>query len=157
MHLFPPTIILRHRRENLKKCSLRGLENRSDCLFFTYPKDALPDLSQYILLTLDAPVLSRVDADYGLFLIDGTWRYTEVMQRQTLLPPYKRSLPVDCLTAYPRKQEDCPSPERGLASVEALHLAYAVLGRNPEGLLDNYYWKDQFLNKNAGFFRNLMG
>jgi pre-rRNA-processing protein TSR3 len=44
------TIILRHARENLKKCSLKGLEKRSDFRFFTYPKDLLPEMPDYILL-----------------------------------------------------------------------------------------------------------
>lgn len=150
MFTFPPTIILRHRRENLKKCSLRGLEARDDCLFFTYPKDMLPDLSSYCLLTMDAPVLSEVDKDLGIFLIDGTWRYAELMERQLPKPHQfeRRSLPAGFQTAYPRRQEDCPDPTRGLASVEALYLAYALLGRNTEGLLDNFYWREEFLQIN---------
>ena len=62
-------------------------------------------------------------------------------------PVRKRSLVSGYKTAYPRRQDDCPNPEEGLASVEALYLAYLTLGRNPEGLLDFYYWKDEFLNK----------
>ena len=151
MFIFPPTIILRHRRENLKKCSLRGLEARSDCLFFTYPKDELPVLSHYFLLTLDAPHLSETDGEMGIFLIDGTWRYAELMERQLQKPHLfkRRSLPTGFQTAYPRRQDDCPEPSRGLASVEALFLCYAILGRSTEGLLDHFHWKDEFLKKNA--------
>jgi pre-rRNA-processing protein TSR3 len=151
MFLFPPTFILRHRKENLKKCSLRGLEERSDMLFFTYPKDVLPDLSQYILLTLDAPPLTSADAGYGLFLIDATWVYAQKMYKQ-LKTPHRfqmRSLPSAYQTAYPRRQEDCSDPTRGLASIEALYLAYRILGRDCSGLLDNYYWQEPFLKKNA--------
>ena len=143
---FPPTIILRHRKENLKKCSLRGLETREDLLFFTYPKDSLPDLSGYLLLTLDAPMLTEADRDKGLFLIDGTWKYTQVMQRQ-LVRPYRfamRSLPPSCVTAYPRHQED----PRGLASVEALYAAYCITQKDPAGLLDHYHWREEFIAKN---------
>lgn len=152
MFLFPPTIILRHRKENLKKCSLRGLENRPDCLFFTYPQQArLPDLSNYFLLALDAPSLSQADQDKGIFLIDGTWRYAELMQRQLPKPHLfqKRSLPSHFQTAYPRRQEDCPNPTQGLASIEALFLTYTLLGRPTDGLLDHYHWKEPFLEKNA--------
>jgi pre-rRNA-processing protein TSR3 len=150
MFTFPPTIILRHRKENLKKCSLRGLENRSDLCFFTYPKDDLPDLSHYFLLTMDAPPLCEADKNLGIFLIDGTWRYAERMERQLPSPPtfQKRSLPPHVQTAYPRRQEDCPEPARGLASAEALFLAYFLLGRCTQGLLDNYYWEEEFLKKN---------
>ncbi len=151
MFLFPPTFILRHRKENLKKCSLRGLERREDVLFFTYPKDVLPDLSNHILLTLDAPPLTSADADRGLFVIDGTWNYARTMFAQ-LKTPHRfllRSLPGAYQTAYPRRQEDCSDPTRGLASVEALYLAYHILGRDCTGLLDNYYWREIFIKKNA--------
>ncbi len=150
MFLFPPTIILRHRKENLKKCSLRGLEKCPDFRFFTYPKDHLPDLSNYFLLTIDAPSLSEVDKNLGLFLIDGTWSYAERMQRQLPLPHLfqKRSLPSHLRTAYPRRQEDCSNPSRGLASIEAIYAAYLLLGRSAKGLLSNYYWKEEFLKKN---------
>jgi pre-rRNA-processing protein TSR3 len=150
MSVFPPTIILRHRKENLKKCSLQGLESRADCKFFTYPTDCLPDLSSYILLKLDAPCLSLEDADYGLFLIDATWRHSQTIFK-SLAQPHRfmyRSLPSHFQTAYPRRQEDCPDPQRGLASIEALFLAYHLLGRDTSGLLDFYYWKDIFMKKN---------
>lgn len=143
---FPPTIILRHRKENLKKCSLRGLEQRTDMRFYTYPQqEAQPNLSQYVVLTLDAPPLTEEDQDRGLFLIDGTWRYAEKMFH-SLIPPFAvRSLCTGVKTAYPRKQEDCSDPSQGLASVEALYLAYTILGRNPKGLLEHYHWKEQFI------------
>lgn len=147
---FPPTLILRHRKENLKKCSLRGLETRSDFQFFTYPNNYLPPLQGYILLTLGAPVLTQDDKNFGLFLIDATWRYAHIMFHQT--PSVKdclpRSLPSNLRTAYPREQNDCPDPQAGLASIEALYAAFIILGRETQGLLDNYYWKEKFLQTN---------
>ena len=119
----PPTVILRHRRENLKKCSLRGLETRSDLLFYTYPVDPMPDLSGYLLLKVGARPLSEEDAERGLFLIDGTWRLALVMEKQLPWKLEARSLPPGFRTAYPRRQTECPDPEAGLASVEALYLA----------------------------------
>jgi pre-rRNA-processing protein TSR3 len=148
MLTFPRTIILRHRRENLKKCSLRGLEGRADMRFFTYPTHPLPPMEGYVLLTLGAPELSPADKECGLFLIDGTWRHARTMKEQLHTHCVERSLPSGFLTAYPRRQEDCDDPGRGLASVEALYIAYALLGRSTEGLLDHFYWKEQFLNKN---------
>ena len=143
---FPPTLILRHRKENLKKCSLRGLENRKDCTFFSYPTATLPPLSNYILLTPNASLLSSKDKVKGIFLIDATWRYATVMRR--CLPSTSsleyRSIPENIITAYPRVQEE----ERGLASIEALFIAYLITERDTSGLLDSYYWKDLFLEKN---------
>lgn len=147
---YPKTVVLRHKRENLKKCSLRGLEQRSDFQFLTYPIEPLPVLSDYILLTLNAPVLSKEDACRGVFILDGTWRYAEKMLRfATASQPFiLRTLPNSLKTAYPRRQDDCPDPSKGLASIEAIYAAYFFLGRSTEGLLNNYHWGDQFLKEN---------
>ncbi|CDR33856.1 DTW domain-containing protein [Criblamydia sequanensis] len=148
--IYPKTIVLRHKKENLKKCSLRGLENRSDFQFLTYPKDIVPKLSQYIVLSFEGKPLSCEDEDKGLFIIDGTWKYAEVMARMT--PAIKdmetRSLPAHFKTAYPRRQEDCPFEERGLASIEAIYIAYHILKRPLDSLLDSYFWKENFLKIN---------
>lgn len=151
MQSFPPTIVIRHKLENLKKCSLRGLENRSDFKFYKYPYEEIPPLSGYIVLTLGAPPLTEQDEQHGLLLLDATWRYAEKMFK-----PFKdqkeylyRSLPSHYRTAYPRRQADCPDPTRGLASVEALFLSYKILRRDTTGLLDLYYWRENFLKINS--------
>ena len=74
---FLPTIILRHRKENLKKCSLRGLEKRDDMKFYTYPQQMDFSLDGYVMLYLDenAPELSINDLSKGLFFLDSTWSY----------------------------------------------------------------------------------
>lgn len=153
MNVFLHTTILRHRKENLKKCSLHGLEPREDLHFLTYPIDPIPFLENGILLDLDAPPLSREDHGRSLFLIDGTWKYAAVMSRQLPYPEKwtRRSLPPEIQTAYPRKQTDCIDPKRGLASVEALYIAHLILGYEIEGLLDHYYWKKEFLELNSRF------
>lgn len=205
MQSFPPTIVLRHRKENLKKCSLRGLESRQDFLFFTYPfilqgsdcfrfghtskprgsmigndlilsnigsfpivepqelshisktktitalqHTTMPDFSHHLLLAVDAPPLQKEDAERGIFIVDATWRYAAQMLKHPELQKMEmRSIPQDYRTAYPRCQQDCPDPERGLASIEAIYIAYKILGHSTEGLLDGYYWRDLFLKKNG--------
>lgn len=146
-----PTLVWRHRRENLKKCSLRGLESRPDFQFFTYPSMALPDTTNYILLTLDGTPLTPEDRTHGLILIDGTWRYASKMLQALDHRPniLRRSIPGSFRTAYPRCQTSCADPERGLASLEAIFVAYHVLGHDTTGLLDNYHWKQKFLELNA--------
>lgn len=154
MSSFLPTIILRHRKENLKKCSLKGLENHPGILFYTYPTDSLPLLDRYVTLYLSPDAtkpLSKEDAQYGLFLLDSTWHYEATMHqtiknKQTL---EYRSLPEGFLTAYPRKQTECIDPERGLSTIEALYIAYTILGHDTSHLFDHYYWKQPFLEKNA--------
>lgn len=150
MQSFPITIVWRHRRENLKKCSLRGLESRLDFKFFSYPNEMLPDLTNYIMLKLDAPPLSPADHGKGLFIVDATWRYAEKMVKaaNAQQPNVEfRSIPDHHRTAYPRRQEDCFDPEKGLASIEAIYIAYQLLGREVTGLLDGYHWRDDFLKK----------
>ncbi len=153
MQLFPPTLILRHRKENLKKCSVQPLVGRRDFSFYSYPHCILPDLNGYVMLALDAPLLTQADSDCGLFILDSTWRYAATMRRfveaQAKIP--LRSLPKHFRTAYPRRQEDCSEPERGLASIEAIYIAYTLLGRDTTGLLDHYYWGEQFLRKNTEY------
>lgn len=122
--------------------------------FYTYPTDLLPPLGGYLLLTLDAPPLTLEDQSYGLFLIDGTWRHAMTMFSQLPKPHLFqcRSLPSHLKTAYPRRQEDCLDPDRGLASVEALYFAYHLLQRPTEGLLDTYHWKERLFQKNTKFY-----
>ena len=148
---YPPTIIIRHIRENVKKCSLRGLEGRSDFSFYTYPKCTLTECPGYILLDVEGEPLSPADAQKGFVLLDGTWRLALKMQQNipAIQGLQRRSIPGTFRTAYPRRQDDCPDPECGLASIEALYVAYLMAQRPLEGLLDGYYWKEQFLAKNG--------
>lgn len=153
---FLPSVILRHRRENLKKCSLRGLETHPALRFYTYPLDPLPALPGYVVLQVGAPPLTAQDRGRGLLLIDGTWRLAAVMTQQ--LPPIEaRSLPPGLKTAYPRRQTECPDPEAGLSSIEALYVAHLILGLPTEHLLDFYYWKEQFLTENGPVLCNSIG
>lgn len=149
----PATIVVRHQKEKLSKCSLRGLERRADVVMLDFPMTELPDFDGRILLTLGAPPLSHADADSGLVLLDGTWRHAGRMTAALAGPIARavhRSIPPGFVTAYPRAQTACPQPSRGLASIEALYIAYGLLGRDPTGLLDDYYWASGFLASNAG-------
>ncbi|NGX61713.1 MAG: hypothetical protein K940chlam9_01202 [Chlamydiae bacterium] len=152
MSLISPTFVIRHRRENRKKCSLRGLEAQEGFHFIPYPLTCpLPSLSNYLLLSLEAEeILSPEEGEKGLILLDGTWRYAKKMEENLpiLKNVPKRGLPSGFQTAYPRRQDDCSDPTLGLASIEALYIAYTLLQRDVTGLLDAYYWKEEFLKKN---------
>jgi pre-rRNA-processing protein TSR3 len=83
----------------------------------------------------------------GLLLIDGAWRHAARMERYfQLVPP--RTL-RGFHTAYPRVSKLFQDPSSGLASVEALYIAYRILGRPTAGLLEKYYWRDNFLKLNG--------
>lgn len=146
------TLILRHPKENLKKCSLRGLEARADMRFLSYPGTSAGTLDGHLVLDMDGPLLSAGDASARLCLVDGTWRRAKSMFEalEAECGPFeRRTLPAGINTAYPRYQTDCPDPEQGLASVEALYVAYSVLGWDVTGLLDHYHWREDFLRLNG--------
>lgn len=136
----PKIVIQRHRKENLKKCSLRGLEGHPLLYFLTYPLEKVPVEPGMVLLAPDGPPIGFEDRERTLLLLDGTWRYAAVMRAQ--LPAMEtRSIPPGWKTAYPRRQEE----EQGLASVEAIYAACTLLGWPTEGLLDRYFWREEFL------------
>ena len=144
---YPPTLIVRNPRENPRKCSILPLKGRADLLFLSYPLTRRPNLEGYIRLAADGPELSPADADRGILLVDGSWRWADVMNRDFQgVPP--RAL-HGYQTAYPRRSKLGTDPDNGLASVEALFLAYHILGRPTDGLLDHYHWREEFLRSNG--------
>src|SRR5439155_16406301 len=112
-----------------------------------YPVRARPPLDGYVRLAAEGPELSAADSDCGLLVLDGSWRWAGAMTRDFLdVPP--RSL-RGYRTAYPRVSKQGTDPDHGLASVEALFVAYHILGRPTEGLLDHYRWAAEFLAANG--------
>jgi len=147
MNSYPQTVIIRHPRENPRKCSVLPLRGRPDILFLGYPVHPRPPLEGYIRLAAEGPPLSEADAGAGILLLDGSWRWAGAMNRDFLdVPP--RSL-AGWKTAYPRISKLGTDPDNGLASIEALFLAYHILGRPTEGLLDHYLWAAEFLSANG--------
>jgi pre-rRNA-processing protein TSR3 len=143
---YPPTIVIRHPRENPKKCSILPLQGRADLIFYTYPlRQPLP-LDGYVRLAVDGPPLSRNDASQGILLLDASWRWADAMTKHfEEVPP--RSL-AGWKTAYPRVSKLGTDPDEGLATVEALFIAYHILDRPTAGLLNHYRWRAEFLQLN---------
>ncbi len=144
---FPITLIVRHPKENPRKCSILPLRDRPDIRLLRHPVTERPPLEGYVRLAAEGPELSAADAGCGILLLDGSWRWAAAMSRDFLdVPP--RSL-RGYRTAYPRSSKLGTDPDNGLASVEALFLAYHILGRPTEGLLDHYHWAEEFLKLNG--------
>lgn len=143
---YPGTLIVRHPKENPRKCSILPLRHRTDLMFLSYPVKNLPALEGYVRLAAEGPELSGTDAACGLLLLDGSWNWADRMTRDFAhVPP--RSL-HGFQTAYPRTSKLGTDPHNGLASVEALYVAYHILGRPTVGLLDHYRWAAEFLDRN---------
>lgn len=143
----PVTIVVRHPKENPRKCSILPLQGREDLLFLRYPVKDPPPLDNYIRLAADGPELSNADADRGLLLLDGSWNWAGKMTR-AFAHVTPRSL-HGFRTAYPRTAKLGTDPDNGLATVEALVIAYHILGRPTTGLLDHYHWGAEFLRLNG--------
>jgi len=143
----PPTIIVRHPKENPRKCSVWPLKDRAELRFFTFPLKQPLELDTYIRLAADGPPLTEADRDCGILLLDGSWRWAGAMTKAFAdVPP--RSL-TGYRTAYPRVSKRGTDPDNGLASVEALYVAYHILGRPTDCLLDHYHWAGEFLQLNG--------
>lgn len=144
---FPPTVIVVHPKERRKKCTVEPLRGRDGFVFHKFPSRGPESLDGYVQLGFGGPLLSSRDADCGLLVLDGTWRFADVMQRDYEEIPV-RSLP-DWKTAYPRVSKTFDNPPAGLATIEAIYVAYSILGRSTTGLLDHYHWADEFLRLNG--------
>lgn len=145
--IVPPTVIIVHPKERRSKCTVARLRGDERFQFYKSPRRPA-DLSQHVRLGLDGPPLSPADAHCGLLVLDGTWRWVEGMTRHVAEVPV-RSLPL-LITAYPRVSKTFDDPDQGLATIEAVYAALALLGRDVTGLLDGYPWGDEFLGRNAG-------
>lgn len=147
MRDFHPTIIIIHPKERRTKCTVEPLRGREDFQFHRYPNSQPQGLDNYVRLGFGGPLLSIADSNRGLLVLDGTWRFTSKMEEEFAEVPV-RSLPT-CKTAYPRVSKLFDDPADGLATIEAVFIAYQLLGRDTAGLLDQYHWADEFLRLNA--------
>ncbi len=141
------TVVIRHPNENLAKCSLTPLHGRPEITFEVGEGAYRFDATGYIVLAVDAPVISPADAGKPLLLLDTTWALLPKLLNRLTGTPIYRSLPDDVRTAYPRVSKMHKDPDAGLASVEALYLARKLLGDDDLSLLDGYHWRDAFLAK----------
>ncbi len=146
---FPTTIIVVHPKERRSKCSVEPLRGREGFTFWKFPRSGPEPLDGYVRLGLGGPELSSADAERGLLVLDGTWRHARLMEDQYESVPV-RSLPP-WQTAYPRVSKLFEDPDQGLATIEAVYAAYWTLGRPVEGLLDRYFWAEDFLAHNRVF------
>lgn len=146
-----PVIIIRHQRERLSKCSLKGLHEHPHVQFNSYPfHEELPTLDHVLKLSFDGPLLCSSDQARSLLILDATWKLASVMDAHAhIMGLESRSLDVRWKTAYPRKQTCCPDPERGLASIEAIYCSTLQMGREDPSWLHDYYWKNQFFDINC--------
>lgn len=142
----PSTIIVVHPSEKRSKCSVEPLRTRQEFIFWNYPRRGPESLLGYVRLGIGGPELTPSDQTTGLVLLDGSWRWAAKMEQSYEDLPVRSLAPW--VTAYPRVSKVFQDPSGGLATIEALFAAHAQMGRSVEGLLDDYRWRDQFLDAN---------
>lgn len=146
------TLILRDPRESPRKCSLTALRGAPGIRFVNFHRERRLAARGRILLHPEGEEFGPADRGKPLLLLDCSWRRIPALLATVDGEPERRRLPR-LATAYPRKNREGTDPERGLASVEALYAALALLGEPRPELLAGYRWADEFLAANPGLAR----
>lgn len=147
--------------ETPNKCTIAPLQSRAD--FRLYPvkgNHPLGPLQSPILLNHEGECLSVLRKSLtpvaGIASIDCIWRRLNTILRRVAAPmPVLARIPEGFRTAYPRRSSLESDPEAGLATIEAIFVASALLGNWDASLLANYYFGRKFVNLNANRFAEL--
>ena len=145
-------LILRDPRESPKKCSLTPLRGTPGIRFVSYDRDRRIDAGARVLLHPKGEPITSADAGRPLLLVDCAWRRLPSLLATVDGELAPRRLPP-LVTAYPRKSKTFEDPEQGLASIEALYAALALLGDARPQLLASYRWAEDFLRANPALPR----
>lgn len=143
--------------ETPNKCTITPLAYRADFKLHFQPPRGLA-LSADLLLhpegvELNASFRSHFPVKL-LGAIDCVWRRLPPLLESLSGPlPQLVSIPQDFLTAYPRISKKDYDPSGGLATIEALFIAGALLGQPDLSLLREYFFADRFLAMNEASFR----
>ena len=146
---YPPTVIVVHQREHRAKCSVEPLRGSPNFHFLDYPSKEPFYQPHYVRLAMKGPLLSASDKERGLLVLDATSRLPEKWKRASPTSSRAASLPGRRPTRRISKMNH--DPGGGLATIEAIFVAYHLLERETAGLLDAYYWRDLFLKRIAQF------
>ena len=146
-------LILRDPRESQKKCSLTPLRGMAGIQFVDHRPGRKLDADGRLLLHAEGELLEAsgepLAESVPLLLLDCSWRRVPTLLQDVEGELRLRRLPA-LVTAYPRKSRVFQDPDQGLASVEALYAALALLGQPTPDLLAGYRWREEFLRANPG-------
>jgi len=140
-------LIVHDPREPSKKCSLTPLRGMPGVRFVPMVGGKRVDAGRRIWLHPEGDELGPSDRGIGLLLIDCTWRRLSKLSKRIDGELLRRRLPK-LVTAYPRRSKLLPDPAHGLASIEALYAAIALLDVPRPELLEQYRWAAEFLAAN---------
>ena len=148
--------------ETANKCKIAPLSGRADFrLFRVRGEGPLGPLSAPVLLSIDGVDLSelRVAGVQALAAVDCVWRRLPKLLARTAWvdgkQPILAKIPAGFVTAYPRVGSHFKDPDGGLATIEALFTAAALLGNWDVSLFSKYYFGRRFVDLNARLFQEL--
>ncbi|OFZ23203.1 MAG: hypothetical protein A2X94_02895 [Bdellovibrionales bacterium GWB1_55_8] len=147
--------------ETPNKCTIAPLAYRPDfCLIPTKGKKVLGPLKSSILLHPHGECLTTLvqplGGAHGIASIDCVWRRLEPLLRKIEGPlPRLARIPAGFLTAYPRHSAKKTDPAVGLATIEAIFVAAAILGNWDVTLFSQYYFGRKFVEMNVSRFLEL--
>ncbi len=155
-------ILLDH-GETPNKCTITPLAGRADFrLIPVFGEGPLGPLSAPILLHHEGTCLtelrSRFSTPPDLACIDSVWRRVPKIAPRIIWkvgPALRAKIPTGFVTAYPRVGRPHQDPPGGLATIEALFIAAALLGNWDVSLLSQYYPSRRFIESNAQRFAEL--
>ncbi len=145
-------LVVHDLREPAAKCSVTPLRGMPGVQFVPIFGGRRVDAGRRIWLHPDGDELTPADRGLGLLLIDCVWHRVPKLAKFVDGDLVRRRLPP-LVTAYPRRSKLARDPEHGLASVEALYAALAILGSPRPELLARYHWAGEFLAANPGLPR----
>lgn len=140
-------LIVRDPKEPSSKCSLTPLRGLPGVRFVSLRGGVAVAAGRRVWLHPDGEPLGAADRGSDLLLIDCAWRKLPRLSKAVSGELIPRRLPA-LITAYPRRSKVARDPDQGLASVEALYAAVALLEGPRMELLAKYRWADQFLAAN---------
>jgi len=151
-------IVLDH-GETENKCTVTPLRDRPDFRFVpVFGQGPLGPLSAPVLLHPEGRCLTEIEVSRpveALACVDCVWRrLPKILPRLQWSgePATLVKIPAGFVTAYPRTGFD---PEGGLATIEAIFIAAALLGNWDVTLLSRYYFGRAFVERNAKRFAEL--
>lgn len=147
--------------EKANKCTIVPLSHRLDFrVMKVQGAQPLGPLRSSILLHHEGECLTTlrksIHSAHGIAAIDCVWRRLDVLLSRVIDPsPIFARIPDGFVTAYPRRSAKDTDPSKGLATIEAIFIAAAMLNNVDTSLLSKYYFGDKFLELNRSRFQEL--
>lgn len=148
--------------ETPNKCTIAPLADRPD--FRLLPgkgSGPLGPLIAPVLLHHEGECLLTIKKSFdggvnGIASIDCVWRRLDALLERIAGPlPILGRIPEGFKTVYPRRSAGGSDPVGGLATIEAIFIAGALLGNWDVSLLSEYYFGRKFVEANRDRFLEL--